>query len=396
MKNARSFPAVSNPAKTVNCLALTLDAARGQRDSSRKARVRNGVLAFTVLTLTSGVVMAANNQALLSQLPPATVSTVPSNGDVNPYGVAYVPRDFRSGGVLNPGDILVSNFNNSQNLQGTGTTIVRITPSGQPSTFFQGKTGLGLTAALRVFKNGLVFVGNMPSTDGTSNTVTRGSILILDRNGQVDGMLNDPKFVNGPWGMAIRDDGTFGQVFVSNVLTGTVVRFDIQMFQGSDQVVVRDAVQIASGYTHRPDPAALELGPSGLAYDEEHDILYVASSGDNAVFQINNAGDLFSDGGTGRMIYQDNTHLHGPLDLVLAPNGHLLVANSDGFNVDPNQPSEIVEFTTAGEFVTQFSVDPNNGGAFGIGLDDIHGFIRFAAVDDNQNILRMWTIPPAE
>lgn len=39
------------------------------------------------------------------------------------------------------------------------------------------------------------------------------------------------------------------------------------------------------------------------------------------------------------------TQLRGPLMLATALNGHLLVANSDGYNVDPNQPSEIVEFT---------------------------------------------------
>ena len=55
--------------------------------------------------------------------PVVTVSTVPPNGDVNPYGVAFVPLGFPTGGALAPGDVLVSNFNNNQNLQGTGTTI---------------------------------------------------------------------------------------------------------------------------------------------------------------------------------------------------------------------------------------------------------------------------------
>ena len=32
-------------------------------------------------------------------------STVPANGDQNPYGVAFVPQGFPSGGALNPGDI---------------------------------------------------------------------------------------------------------------------------------------------------------------------------------------------------------------------------------------------------------------------------------------------------
>ena len=67
------------------------------------------------------------------------VSTVPPNGDVNPYGVAFVPQGFQSGaGPLRAGDILVSNFNNSMNLQGTGTTIVRVTSRGAVSTFFAG------------------------------------------------------------------------------------------------------------------------------------------------------------------------------------------------------------------------------------------------------------------
>jgi hypothetical protein len=47
---------------------------------------------------------------------------------------------------------------------------------------------------------------------------------------------------------------------------------------------------IASGYIHRPDPATFEVGPTGLAYDARNNILYVASTGDNAVFAVRNAG----------------------------------------------------------------------------------------------------------
>jgi len=60
------------------------------------------------------------------------VSTVPPNGDVNPYGVAFVPAGFPTG-TVNRGDILVSNFNNKKNLQGTGTTIVDV-PAGTGGT----------------------------------------------------------------------------------------------------------------------------------------------------------------------------------------------------------------------------------------------------------------------
>ena len=52
-------------------------------------------------------------------------STVPKNGDVNPYGVAVAPV---SKGRLVKDDVLVSNFNNHRNLQGTGSTIVEVSP----------------------------------------------------------------------------------------------------------------------------------------------------------------------------------------------------------------------------------------------------------------------------
>ena len=77
----------------------------------------------------------------------------------------------------------------------------------------------------------------------------------------------------------------------------------------------------------------------------------------------------------------------------MAPNGDLIVANSDGSNADPNEPSEIVEFTPAGEFVAQYSIDMANGGAFGLNLINLGaGNLKFAAVNDNQNTLNTWTV----
>src|SRR5262249_60082923 len=69
---------------------------------------------------------------------PLQVSTSPSNGDLNPYGLAFVPRDFPSGGGLRPGEMLISNFNDTS-LQGRGSTIITIDPSsGKTGLFFQG------------------------------------------------------------------------------------------------------------------------------------------------------------------------------------------------------------------------------------------------------------------
>ena len=128
-----------------------------------------------------------------------------------------------------------------------------------------------------------------------------------------------------------------------------------------------------------------------MAYDAIHDVLYFASSTDNAVYSI--SGALAAQGvQNAALFFSDLTHLHGPLDLAFLPNGHLLVANSDGSNVDPNQPSELVEYSAAGVFLGQMPVDPNNGGAFGLGVNNLGwGIFRLAAVDDNANSLKIWT-----
>jgi hypothetical protein len=323
---------------------------------------------------------------------PVTVSTIPANGDLNPYGVAFVPQGFVHGGMLNPGDLLVSNFNDSSNLQGTGTTIIRVTPGGQVSTFFPGQPGLGLTTALGVLKNGFVIVGSMPTKSMGMNPQP-GELLILDKNGHVVETLTDPKLIDGPWDLTINEHGPFAQVFVSNVLSGTVTRIDLRVPRGASKPIVLDEVQIASGFTTQPNASALVLGPTGLAFDAKTNTLFVASTADNEIFAIPNAGSRSTDAGTGKVVVNDQTHLHGPLGLVLAPNGDLIVANGDAVNTDPNQPSEIVEFTQSGQFVSQFSLDPSVDGPFGIAIASENGRIRFAAVDDNDNMVSIWTLP---
>jgi hypothetical protein len=328
----------------------------------------------------------------IAQLPTAamqTVSTVPPIGDVNPYGVAFVPKGFSGGGKLQAGDVLVSNFNNSANLQGTGTTISLVTPGGQQSVFYQGPPGVGLTTALGVLKRGFVVVGYVPSTDGTSATVGQGGLLVLNSSGSVVANLTSASMLDGPWDMAIADSGNKAKVFVSDVLSGTVSRFDVSLPK-SGGFRVTSSAQIASGYTHRGDPAAFEIGPTGLVFNSKTNTLYVASTGDNAVYAVRGAGTTRADRGTGAVIYQDSTHLHGPLGLAAAPDGNLIAAQGDAINSDPNQPSELVEFTPRGAFVGQFSINSSQGGAFGVATSSTKQ--QFAAVNDITNSVEIWTV----
>jgi uncharacterized protein (TIGR03118 family) len=315
-------------------------------------------------------------------------STVPDNGDLNPYGLAFVPPSIKPGGVLQAGDLLVSNFNSSGNTQGTGTTIVRIGPNGQHSTFFQGAAGLGLTTALGVLRSGFVIVGNLPAPDGTPQ---QGSLLIIDSNGNLVSQISDSALLNGPWDLAVNDQGTAAQVFVSNVLSGSVTRINLKI-PATGAPIVESETMIASGYTFRTDPNALVVGPTGLVFNAARGVLYVAATGDNAIYAVPNALTSLGDHGTGKLIVQNDPNMHGPLGMVMAPNGDLIVANGDAVNPDPNDPNELLEFTPTGTFVGKFQDDPGApGAAFGLAASSVGGVFRFAAVDDNTNTVHVWS-----
>jgi hypothetical protein len=364
--------------------------------TSAKKSVALKLFAAAVIScfLCSSVLMADDDDRPFLPGPIRVVSTVPDNGDGNPYGVAFVPPNFPSGGTINPGDVLVSNFNNAPtttggNLQGTGTTIVDVPPNAPLTLFFQSSTPTGLTTALNVLRRGFVLVGNFPSADGMCSDAGAGSIIVIDKNGNVVSNYTDSS-VQGPWDSALYDQGGRAKYFVANAINGTIVRYELDVDPSG--VSFRHPTVIASGYQHACDAVTFVDSPTGLVYDAEKDILYVASSMDNAVYAVRDAGDRRHDGGVGKLIYQDAQHLHGALGLAMAPNGNLLVTNNDVINADPNQPSELVEFTVEGEFVKEISLDPTPGGSFGLAVELLGKKAKLAAVDDSVNLFLIWTL----
>ncbi|MHB8477570.1 MAG: NHL repeat-containing protein [Steroidobacteraceae bacterium] len=364
--------------------------------NSRKA------MCLTVLTAfgaTAAVSQQAEAQdAFIPKL--VNTSTIPANGDLNPYGVAFVPAGFPAGGSIAAGDVLVSNFNAAtNNFQGTGTTIVQFTPSGDlappgtATTFFTSALP-GLSTAIGALRGGFVIVGNVPTKDGTAATVGQGAVQVLDRNGNVVATWTDPVLLDGPWDLTIDDHGAWAHIFVSNVLNGTVARFDVAV--GATTVTVTKKTLVASGYSHVPNAAAVVLGPTGLAFDAATDTLYVASTADNAIYAVAHAGNASGASGPGRVVFSD-AHLRGPLALRLAPNGHLVTANGDAVNGDALHPSEIVEFTKDGQFVREYNVDASQGGAFGFDIRLTKGTaFNFAVIDDVTNSLSVYRLPAEE
>jgi hypothetical protein len=353
------------------------------------------LLAMSLTLLAAHVASAEEHDTFIPKL--VNSSTIPDNGDLNPYGVAFVPEDFPAGGTLSTGDVLVSNFNDSTNTQGTGTTIIKLTPSGTLAApgsavkFFTSKLP-GLSTALGVLRAGFVIVGNVPATTTNSGTtIGIGALQVIDRHGKRVATWTDPILLDGPWDLALDDDGPRAHIFVSNVGNGTVSRLDVAVSSGGLTLLKKTA--IAHGYTHVPNMAALVLGPTGLAFDDQNDTLYVASTADNAVYRIANASSTTQSVNRGSLVFA-SSHLRGPLALRFAPNGHLLAANGDAVNADIAHPSEIVEFTRSGEFVGEYNVDASQGGAFGIDTV-VHedAPFNYAVVDDVTNSLSVYRLP---
>ncbi len=295
---------------------------------------RRALISASLMAIVSGFCVAQaqepQNDADDAFLPSPvrSVSTVPKNGDVNPYGVVFVPNNFNtSAGPLQHGDILVSNFNNAKNLQGTGTTVVRIGKSGPATVFFQGKAPLGLSTALGTLRAGFIVVGNSPTMDGSSATATAGSLLVINNKGKLIQTFKSP-WIQGPWDMALVDGGSWAKAFITNDLNGTVSRLDFNV--SASGLTLMSAKTIASGYVHRGDPVTLFVSPTGLVYNSRLDVLYVASTGDNAVFAVRNAAERTTDAGMGTSFHMDNVHLHGALGMTMALEWPFFFSNNDG------------------------------------------------------------------
>jgi sugar lactone lactonase YvrE len=326
---------------------------------------------------------------------PTSTPSLPGDGDVNPYGVAVVDDSI---GRLHHGDVLVSNFNDAANNQGTGTTIVEISPDGHQTVFArvpQLAGGTGLTTALAILPRGFVVVGSLPTTDGTAATATAGALIILNRDGQVAATLAGGD-INGPWDLTAASHGSRAVLFFTNVLNGTVaaggqvvdhgtvVRLELDL-HGAVPRVVSNTV-IGSGFPERTDPAALVIGPTGVGLSEEG-TLYVADTLDNTIRAIPDALVRHSSAGTGRLVSAADpaqSGLNGPLGLAVAPNGDILTVNSGDGNIVETAPEGT---HVASRLLDNIGTPPGAGALFGLALAPHHRGVYF--VDDVANTLNL-------
>jgi hypothetical protein len=355
----------------------------------------------------------AENASAASSLPPAagsflagkttlTVlgSTTPANGDINPYAIWPVTKTV---GSVRAGDVLVDNFNNASNDQGTGTTIVDLHPDGKlsvfaslPATVSGCPGGVGLTTAMVQLKTGWVIAGSLPSTNGKVSTAGAGCLLLISPEGRLAGAISGP-YIDGPWDAAVSDNGRTATLFVANTLVGIspaskskngsgqgdVVRLTLAESATAPPRLTAETV-IASGFPERPDAAAFIKGPTGLALGRSG-TLYVADNLSNRIDSVPDALTRTTSAGTGATLTQGG-QLANPLGLVLAPGGDLLAANATN--------GKIVEVTQNGKQAGEYYADhdigqepPGNGDLFDVAVNQAGNGVLF--VNDGTNVLEL-------
>lgn len=331
----------------------------------------------------SGSGMMNQTPTVLSQLTTRTTigSTVdPTNGDNNPYGLAIAPA---TSGLINNGDLIVCNFNNSAGVSGAGTTIEDLPPvaNSKPTRIAQDSSLAGCDA-LALGSTDSIWLAAYTSNDnpivkptGTVATTLATSFNWQQPWGQVFAV---PSMTSG-----ITADPTF---YVSQAGNGSIVAVEIT----STGFVYKT---IATGFPSTVSAQYGILAPAGLTYDPNTDTLYIVSSDTNSVVAISKvstvptngitvssssgSGGSYGSGSTSgsstltfsgpaamqaKVIFSGSP-LNYPVSSALLYNGDLIVGNTGDNNmVEINPVTDAVIGTT--------SVDTGKAGAiFGIATE---------------------------
>jgi hypothetical protein len=235
-------------------------------------------------------------------------------------------------------------------------------------------------------------VGSTPSTNGQAATAKAGCLIVLDNTGKVRETISGHG-INGPWDATAISAGPFAEVFVTNVLNGTVAGHGKVVSRGTVLRLILHVTShhppallhvttIGSGFREQTSSTAFVLGPTGLGLGMDG-TLYVAETVTSRIAAIPDAIFRHNSAGTGHTVTVRGA-LSSPLGLAIAPNGDILTVN--GAN------GKIVETTPAGKQVATRLLDkssspPGAGALFGLAV--VPGGTGVFYVDDAVNTLRL-------
>jgi hypothetical protein len=305
----------------------------------------------------------------------------PIHHQLNPYGLTVAPS---TNGLMTKGDLVVCNFNNKSNIQGTGFTIVALHPkTGSTPTLISDNRKLKGCDALALAPDDTIWAAAFKADDNP----------LISSSGKFLVNIKGKPFEH-PFGQIFAPHGGASGApafYESNAGRGTVVRINLGSSFTFDVIVRGLAI-------NRGKPGSI-FGPSGLAYNDKNDTLYVVDGTNNTVdafanvSTIPNNGVFVSDDGlhfsgpsaaNARVVY-DGPPLNGPISSALLFNGNLVIgntANKAGRNI-------LVEMTPQGEVLATRNVDHGAAGSiFGlVATGNNAADARIYFNDDNLNQL---------
>lgn len=328
--------------------------------------------------------------------------------DVNPYGLDVAKV---TSGKIDAGDLVVCDFNNPGNVQGTGTEIVTLHPAvgAVPRLFVKDNTLMGCDALVAA-TTGNIWAAAFKANDNP-NFFSNGTLFT--------------DFENGPW------DHPFGETFapplienpshcltgsvhpescpafyVSNAGNGTIVRITIILSNPNVRACTPGTCTfvfnvIATNFPVNHGKPGSILAPSGLNYQVSGDRLYIVDGTNNTLYAIDNVSTVGANGITVNANGQSFTGpdasrahvifsgppLNGPISSALLFNGNIVLGNT----LDPDGRNLMVEITPSGQAVFVKNVDTGAGGAlFGmVATGTSAADTKLYFNDDNDNTVKV-------
>lgn len=309
-------------------------------------------------------------------------STIDSKHEqLNPYGLTVAPS---TNGAFTAGDLVVCNFNDKTNRQGTGYTIVALHPhpGAKPRPVSDARRLEGCDA-LALAPDDTIWAAAFKANDNP----------VISASGSVLTNIRGRPFYH-PFGQIFAQPTSGAPAFYeSNAKTGTVVRINLGSPFTFDV--------IARGFAVNHGRPGSILGPSGLAYNPSGDILYVVDGTNNTVVSLSNVSTIPNNGvmvskngrsfsgkaaSDAQLVYAGRP-LNAPISSALLFNGNLVVGNTG----NPNGQNIMVELSPSGGVLDVRNVDRGASGAlFGmVATGTSAADTKLYFNDDNDNDLQV-------
>ena len=279
----------------------------------------------------------------------------PATGDLNPYGLDIAKV---TSGKIQAGDLVVCDFNDSSNVQGTGTAILALHPAlGSHPVHIASAASLTGCNALAMSPAGPIWNAAFSANDNP----------IVSGNGAVLTTLSQETW-HHPFGQAFAPPLNASSVpafYVSNAGDGSLVRVYVEpgpTFKFST---------IVTGFPVNHGVPGSILGPSGLNYQPMNDRLYIVDGTNNALYAIDHISRIVSHGiavngfsfsgpqaSAAHVIFHGHP-LNGPISSALLFNGNIVLGNT----LDPNGENLMVEISPTGQLLFVRNVDAGAAGS---------------------------------